>query len=40
MREAGVLGSEKIGKEVHYWIDKEFLEESIESVLAYIREKT
>lgn len=40
MREAGVLGSEKIGKEVHYWIDKEFLEQSIESVLAYIREKT
>src|SRR5687767_3726309 len=40
MRDAGVLGSEKIGKEVHYWIDKEFLEESIESVLAYIREKT
>ncbi len=40
MREAGVLGSEKIGKEVHYWIDKEFLEDSLESVLAYIREKT
>jgi ArsR family transcriptional regulator len=40
LREAGVLGSEKIGKEVHYWIDKGFLEDSLEAVLAYIREKT
>ena len=40
MREAGVLQSEKIGKEVHYWIDKAFLEEAIESVLSYIRNKT
>jgi DNA-binding transcriptional ArsR family regulator len=40
MRESGVLQSEKIGKEVHYWIDKEFLEESLQSVLAYIKEKT
>ena len=40
MRESGVLQSEKIGKEVHYWIDKEFLEESLQSVLEYIKEKT
>jgi ArsR family transcriptional regulator len=40
MRESGVLQSEKIGKEVHYWIDKVFLEEALESVLAYIRNKT
>jgi DNA-binding transcriptional ArsR family regulator len=40
MRDAGVLQSEKIGKEVYYWINKEFLEESIHAVLAYIRERT
>ena len=40
MRESGVLQSEKIGKEVHYWIDKAFLDEALESVLAYIRNKT
>jgi len=40
MREAGVLQSEKIGKEVHYWIDKAFLEDALESVLSYIRNKT
>jgi DNA-binding transcriptional ArsR family regulator len=39
MREAGVLGSEKVGKEVYYWIDKAFLESALESVLGYIREK-
>ena len=40
MRESGVLQSEKIGKEVHYWIDKEFLEDALASVLAYIKAKT
>ena len=40
MREAGVLQQEKVGKEVFYWIDKRFLEDSLESVLAYIRDKT
>jgi DNA-binding transcriptional ArsR family regulator len=40
MREAGVLRQEKVGKEVFYWIDKQFLEDSLESVLAYIRDKT
>ena len=39
MHEAGVLQSEKVGKEVHYWVDKQFLERSLESVLAYIRER-
>ena len=38
MREAGVLRSEKVGKEVYYWLDKDFLEESLGSVLAYIRD--
>jgi DNA-binding transcriptional ArsR family regulator len=40
LREAGVLGSEKVGKEVYFWVDKRFLEESLEAVLDYIRENT
>ena len=39
LREAGVLESSKVGKEVYYWIDKRFLEESLASVLEYIRRK-
>ncbi|HET9576543.1 MAG TPA: metalloregulator ArsR/SmtB family transcription factor [Usitatibacter sp.] len=39
LREAGVLASEKVGKEVYYWIDKRFLEESLTAVLGYIRER-
>lgn len=35
---AGVLDSQKVGKEVHYWVDKAFLEESLTAVLAYIKE--
>ena len=37
--EAGVLQSEKVGKEVYFWVDKQVLEESLDAVLAYIREK-
>jgi DNA-binding transcriptional ArsR family regulator len=39
LREAGVLRSEKIGKEVWFWLDKEFLEDSLRAVLGYLREK-
>ncbi|HXZ49890.1 MAG TPA: metalloregulator ArsR/SmtB family transcription factor [Usitatibacter sp.] len=39
LKEAGVLDSRKEGKEVYYWIDKRFLEESLQSVLDYIRSK-
>ena len=39
LREAGVLASEKVGKEVYYWIDKAFLEEALTAVLGYIRER-
>jgi DNA-binding transcriptional ArsR family regulator len=39
LKAAGVLGSEKVGKEVYYWVDKPFLEQSLEAVLAYIRER-
>jgi DNA-binding transcriptional ArsR family regulator len=40
LREAGVLRSEKQGKEVYYWIDKAFLEQALDSVLGYIKAKT
>ncbi len=39
LREAGVLASEKVGKEVYYWVDKSFLEESLGAVLDYIKER-
>ena len=38
LREAGVLGSQKIGKEVFYWVNREFLEDSLGAVLSFIRE--
>lgn len=37
LREAGVLRSEKIGKEVWYWIDCPYLEEVLGNVLDYVR---
>jgi ArsR family transcriptional regulator, arsenate/arsenite/antimonite-responsive transcriptional repressor len=39
LKQAGVLKSEKIGKEVFYWVDKVFLEESLGAVMGYIRER-
>ena len=39
LKEAGVLQSEKQGKEVYYWIDRAFLEEALAAVLRYIKEK-
>ena len=39
MRDAGVLDSEKVGKEVYYWINKEFLEKSLQAVLTFIKER-
>jgi DNA-binding transcriptional ArsR family regulator len=38
LRLAGVLDSRKVGKEVYFWVNKDFLESSLEAVLAYIRE--
>ena len=38
MKDAGVLGSEKVGKEVYYWVDKGFIDQSLSAVLGYIRE--
>ena len=38
LKTAGVLDSVKEGKEVYFWVDKEFLEESLAAVLRYIKE--
>lgn len=37
LREAGVLGSRKEGKEVYFWINKDFLVEAMATVVDYIR---
>ena len=34
-----MLRSEKIGKEVWFWLDKEFLESSLGAVRDYLKEK-
>lgn len=39
LREAGVLGREKIGKEVWYWLDKEFLLSALGAVCEYLRDR-
>lgn len=40
LREAGVLESQKEGKEVYFWINKAFLIEAMETVVGYIRGNT
>lgn len=40
LREANVLLSEKQGKEVYFWINRESLEEVLGAVLKYIRNET
>ena len=37
LRDAGVLQSQKEGKEVYFWINKEFLVDAMETVVDYIR---
>ena len=39
LRAAGVLRSEKIGKEVWFWLDKEFLLSALGAVRDYLRDK-
>jgi DNA-binding transcriptional ArsR family regulator len=36
LREAGVLGSHKQGREVYFWIEKDSVKEALQSVLDYI----
>lgn len=40
LRDAGVLLSEKKGKEVYFWINKPFLIRALEMVVDYIRSNT
>lgn len=40
LRQAGVLRSEKVGKEVFFWIDKEHLAGALASVLEHIKQHT
>lgn len=37
LREARVLSSEKLGKEVYFWINRDFLVEAMEMVVDYVR---
>jgi len=38
LREAGVLESEKIGKEVYFWVNKNFLREVFGDVTNYLEQ--
>ncbi len=38
LKESGVLQSAKEGKEVYFWIDKDFLIDAFETVTSFIRE--
>lgn len=40
LRHANVLSSEKIGKEVYFWINRTVVMEALQSVLSYIKEET
>jgi DNA-binding transcriptional ArsR family regulator len=37
LREAGVLESRKEGKEVYFWVNKQYLDDTIGAVLTYLR---
>ena len=39
LRDAGVLQSEKIGKEVYYWVNTPFLSDALQAVIGFIRER-
>ena len=38
LHKSGALQSEKVGKEVFFWLDKHFMTENIQAVLSYIQE--
>jgi DNA-binding transcriptional ArsR family regulator len=38
LREAGVLQSRKEGKEVYFWINKDFVVDAMETVVGYLRQ--
>jgi DNA-binding transcriptional ArsR family regulator len=37
LREAGVMSSEKRGKEVYFWINRDFLVDAMSTVVDYVR---
>lgn len=37
LREAGVLNSEKVGKEVYFWLNKKEIRESLTAVMDYLK---
>jgi DNA-binding transcriptional ArsR family regulator len=39
LHHSGALQSEKIGKEVFFWLDKSFMTENIQAVLNYIQKE-
>ncbi len=40
LRDANILLSEKIGKEVYFWVDRAVLDDTLQNVLDYIRKHT
>lgn len=40
LRQAGVLQSEKVSKEVYFWINKQHITSTLRRVLEYVEEKT
>ena len=40
LRQAGALQSEKIGKEVYFWIDKHHIATTLQRVLDYVNNQT
>ena len=40
LHQAGVLDSEKIGKEVYFWINRNNVLEALQRVLSYIQQET
>jgi DNA-binding transcriptional ArsR family regulator len=39
LREAGVLQHERQGKTIYFWIDKTYLNDSLQAVLTYLRDE-
>ncbi len=37
LREAGVLASEKVGKEVYFWVNKKSIKQSLQAVQDYLK---
>ena len=40
LHQSGVLNSEKIGKEVYFWINTEVVTDALQRVLSYIKNET